>query len=67
MRGFFVSGTRPAHARLVLAGQADPGDVGYLARPPRRTLAIFCIGLCNISEFALTGCQEPQAPDTAVQ
>ncbi|NYT22921.1 NnrS family protein [Alcaligenaceae bacterium] len=34
-------------------GQPDPGDVGYLARPPRRNLAIFCIGACSMTEFAL--------------
>jgi len=34
-------------------GQPDPGNVGYLARPPRRNLAIFCIGVCSVSEFAL--------------
>jgi len=34
-------------------GQPDPGDIGYLARPPRRNLAIFCIGVCSVTEFAL--------------
>lgn len=34
-------------------GEPDPGDVGYLARPPRRNLATFCIGVCSATEFAL--------------
>jgi len=34
-------------------GQAEPGDVGYLARPPRRNLAIFCISACSVTEFML--------------
>lgn len=34
-------------------GQPEPGDIGYLARPPRRNLAIFTIGLCSAVEFAL--------------
>lgn len=34
-------------------GQPDPGDVGYLARPPRRNLAIFCVATCSLVEFVL--------------
>lgn len=34
-------------------GAPEPGDVGYLARPPRRNLAIFAIGVCSAVEFAL--------------
>lgn len=33
--------------------EEDKGDVGYLARPPRRNLAIFAIALCSAVEFAL--------------
>src|SRR5690606_33604040 len=29
-------------------GRPAAGDVGYLARPPRRNLAVFCIGACGI-------------------
>lgn len=34
-------------------GEPDPGDIGYLARPPRRNLAIVCVGLCSLAEFSL--------------
>lgn len=34
-------------------GEPDPGDVGYLARPPRRNMAIFAIGVCSVAEFFL--------------
>lgn len=34
-------------------GDPPPGDIGYLARPPRRSLAIFCIVTCSAVEFAL--------------
>ncbi len=43
-----------------LIEQGKPGefdssnqDIGYLARPPRRNLAIFTIGVCSVTEFAL--------------
>ena len=42
--------------RLIEQGrpdEPDPGEVGYLARPPRRNLAMFCIGVCSVAEFAL--------------
>lgn len=48
MNGIIEQG-RPAEP-----GQADnpnAEDVGYLARPPRRNLAIFCITLCTLCEF----------------
>jgi len=32
-------------------GEPPPGDVGYLARPPRRKLAVFCIGAATAVEF----------------
>lgn len=34
-------------------GDPAPGDIGYLARPPRRNLAIFTICLYSATEFAL--------------
>ena len=34
-------------------GDPEPGDIGYLARPPRRNLAIFTICLCSAVEFVL--------------
>lgn len=34
-------------------GEPEAGDVGYLARPPRRNLVIVTIGLCSVTEFAL--------------
>lgn len=34
-------------------GQPEPEDVGYLARPPRRNLAIFTIAVCTATEFYL--------------
>lgn len=34
-------------------GAAPPGEVGYLARPPRRHLAVFTIVLCSGAEFVL--------------
>lgn len=34
-------------------GTESSGDAGYLARPPRRNLAIFCIGVCSATEFTL--------------
>jgi len=42
--------------RRIEEGRPDdppPGDIGYLARPPRRSLAIFCIVTCSAVEFAL--------------
>jgi len=34
-------------------GEPDTQDAGYLARPPRRNLTIFCIAVCSLAEFAL--------------
>lgn len=34
-------------------GAPPAGEAGYLARPPRRYLAIFMIGLCSVAEFLL--------------
>jgi len=34
-------------------GAPDAMDAGYLARPPRRNLVIFCIAVCSLAEFAL--------------
>lgn len=34
-------------------GAESSGDAGYLARPPRRNLAVFAIGTCGAVEFAL--------------
>lgn len=32
-------------------GEPEVEEVGYLARPPRRNLAIFCIASCSLTEF----------------
>ena len=34
-------------------GEPEIDEVGYLARPPRRNLAIFAIGVCSVTEFGL--------------
>jgi len=34
-------------------GAPDTTDAGYLARPPRRNLAIFCMVVCSATEFSL--------------
>jgi len=34
-------------------GEPETQDVGYLARPPRRNLVVFCIAVCSLVEFAL--------------
>lgn len=34
-------------------GEPEIDEVGYLARPPRRNLAIFSIGVCSVTEFVL--------------
>ena len=39
------------HIEAGRPGEPPPGEVGYLARPPRRTLAVFCIGAASAVEF----------------
>lgn len=36
-------------------GEPEPGQAGYLARPPRRHLAIFCIAVCGAAQWRLGG------------